>query len=48
MRYLMQLENVKIGAYAKRTSLIPGLEKFSVSQIFFTPYFSCWVACLAG
>ena len=49
MRYLMQLENVKIGAYAKRTSLIPGLEKFSVSQIlFFTPYFSCSVACLAG
>ena len=48
MRCLMQLENVKIGAYGKGTSLIPGLEKFSVSQIFFTPYFSCWVACLAG
>ena len=34
MRCLIQLENVIISAYAQRTSLIAGLEKFPVSQIF--------------
>ena len=48
MRCLIQLENVKISTYAQRTSLIAGLDKFSVSQIFFASYFSCCVAYLAG
>ena len=48
MRFLIQLENVKISTYAQRTSLIAGLEKFSVSQTFFASYFSCCVAYLAG
>ena len=48
MRWLLHLENVKINTYAQRTSVIASLEKFFASQIFFAPYFSCCVACLAG